>query len=756
MSIRWKLIQALLLIGAAPMILVGALGYHRAKQALEAAQLSTLASVCDLKAKKIDEFIEHRKKQLDALRSHPGIAAAGRLSSRMPHAAEAGVPVDAAEFGALLITLQTAYHFTDAIVAGSDGKIIYTLSGRESIAPAVNHLPNLSATAAYKENEIIISDAYITGRTCNPIGILFTAPIVDAEGALSGWLSLEYDFTSLYDSIQDASDLGRTGETLIAKHDENAALVLNRLDHSPSSSAPRRIPLDDRQGQPIGAALSGKDGHGFGLNHTGKEIIAAWRHIPSSGWGMVVAMDTAEALQPITGLRNFFLFLMITVVLLCICFAVLLARSFARPIHLLQRSVEEIGKGNLDHKVGTVAKDEIGALGRAFDQMTEKLKAVTATREELNREISQRRKAQEALQESEERFRDLVENSLTGISIVQDNQVVYQNREQERILGPLPRPYILADLAEIHPDDVDQVSALTQRLKKDEIHSFETEFRYFSGGANDMKWLLCRGVSIEINGLPAMLVNLVDMTRSKELENLLTVQEKMASLGRVAAGIAHEIRNPLSGINIYLDTLCKLHHQEGSEEKVASILRQMNSASRKIESVIRRVMDFAKPSDPRLALMNINGPISEAIQLTEVTLRKSGIRLMKSLAEDLPPVYADRHMIEELVLNLINNAAEAIGAERKDKVIEVRSELLAGSIVVAVSDSGPGIAPRIRDKIFDPYFTTKPEGTGIGLSLCHRIMRDHGGLLSVGGSAIGGAEFRASIPVVRRLEAGLE
>jgi signal transduction histidine kinase len=223
----------------------------------------------------------------------------------------------------------------------------------------------------------------------------------------------------------------------------------------------------------------------------------------------------------------------------------------------------------------------------------------------------------------------------------------------------------------------------------------------------------------------------------------------MASLGRVAAGIAHEIRNPLSGINIYLNTLKKLHHKEGSEEKVEQILKNIQSASIKIESVIRRVMDFAKPSEPKLTLVDINEPIADAINLTVVTMRKSGIQIKKSLADDLPRSYADKNLIEEMVLNLLNNAAEAMKTMEMDtgKNIAVASFVEGDHIIIQVSDSGPGVSQENRDKILDPYFTTKHEGTGIGLSLCHRIITDHGGSLTISDSELGGAEFRIEIPI---------
>ncbi len=366
-------------------------------------------------------------------------------------------------------------------------------------------------------------------------------------------------------------------------------------------------------------------------------------------------------------------------------------------------------------------------------------------------DVTEVKLAQKALEDSEKRFRDLVENALTGISIVQENKVVYQNQEQERLIGPLPRSYLLADPEKIHPDDVETVKRLSQRIDRGEIQTLETEFRFYSHGtsknARDMKWVYCRALSIDYRGKEAILFNMIDMTQAKELEHLLAIQDKMASLGRVAAGIAHEIRNPLSGINIYLNTLKKLHHKKGSEEKVQQILGQIQSASHKIESVIRRVMDFAKPGEPRLSLIDLNRPIMEAINLSAVTLRKSGVELDRMLSEDLPPCKADPALIEEMALNILNNATQAMKTMEAGKKILVTSNVVDERIILTFSDSGPGIAPDIKDKIFDPYFTTKSDGTGIGLSLSHRIVTDHGGSITVVGSDLGGAEFRIEIPI---------
>jgi len=366
-------------------------------------------------------------------------------------------------------------------------------------------------------------------------------------------------------------------------------------------------------------------------------------------------------------------------------------------------------------------------------------------------DISSRKQAEEALQEGEKRFREMIESSPIGISIIQGGQVVYRNPEQKRLLGFMPFTSNLLEYENIHPEDKQKVGKLYKKISSGQTQTMETDFRFYPpNGENikdEMKWIHCKASMIEYKGKEAIFVNVVDMTKAKELERLLMIQDKMASLGRVATGIAHEIRNPLTAVNMYLDVLNTTLDKQGGLEKANKTIERLQTASNKIESVIRRVMDFSKPSEPKFVLKDINQPIGETLKLTSVTLRKSGITVDKSLAEELPQCKIDPHLIEEVLLNLINNAAEAMKNMERNKKMEVSSSREKNFVVVRIADSGPGVASELRSKLFEPFYTTKKEGTGIGLSLVDRIVRDHRGSIAVETSKWGGAEFKIKIPI---------
>lgn len=405
----------------------------------------------------------------------------------------------------------------------------------------------------------------------------------------------------------------------------------------------------------------------------------------------------------------------------------------------------------------TIRGTHMGLLEVSYDRypLGDRERQLAADVAGLLARIIEQKQTERTILENERSFRTLVENSPTGIFIVQNGKVVYENPEEKRLSGPLVHLFRDGDLSGIHPEDKAKVNEGFKKIMAGEIRNLDIDFRFFVPGPADLgpevKWVQCRASLIDYLGNEAILVNKLDVTRTKELEFLLRTEDKMASLGRVASGMAHEIRNPLSGINIYLSNLEKIIDEGEStrKAKVKVIIGQLQSASDRIESVIRRVMDFSKPSEPRFLKTSINQSIHNAVNFSAVTLRKAGVALNTVLAEDLPLCYADPHLMEQVILNLITNAKEAMKQGVAEKAITVTSSSRDERIVVTVSDTGPGVPQYMRKRIFDPFYTTKDGNTGIGLSLCHRIIVDHGGSLTVTDNDRGGAEFKIELPLER-------
>jgi len=362
-----------------------------------------------------------------------------------------------------------------------------------------------------------------------------------------------------------------------------------------------------------------------------------------------------------------------------------------------------------------------------------------------------RQKAERATQRSRARFKTLIENSLNYISIIQDHSIVYKNPGLRKIHHLMNHVFEPPGFLNVFSGDRDRIKEKYRALLTDQITRIEADFRYYPSENNQeedkIRWALISATKIDYLGVSSVLTNIMDVTDSMEVQSFLRIQDKMTSLGRVTAGIAHEIRNPLSGVYIYLKALKKIYNQYGDITKVLSIIDKIELASHKIESIIQRVMDFSKPGQPQFVMTDLNHYIDEVTKLTAVTLRKKGIRLVKQLDPSIPECFAEPHLIEQVILNLVTNAAEAMNDFTGDKVIELSTQKKGETIVICVSDTGPGIPFSHQSKIFDPFYTTKTNSSGIGLSICHRIILDHGGALKFSSSKNKGARFIIELPL---------
>jgi PAS domain S-box-containing protein len=368
------------------------------------------------------------------------------------------------------------------------------------------------------------------------------------------------------------------------------------------------------------------------------------------------------------------------------------------------------------------------------------------------RDITERRLARGSLESSETNLRALVESLHTAVCIYQAGRIVYRNPAYENLLGSLAGLFMMTNFEHIHPEDVTTARSFYEGLVRGTSPSDEIEFRFFpldgSAGRLGMKWVHCRGIQFVYEGKEALLFNLTDTTTTRELAHLLSMQDRMASLGNVAATITHEIRNALSSFNIYLSTLQRIFSLEKGRGKERGILEQMKGSSEQIESVIKTATDFSKPGKPDLRRCDLNQIVEESLHLCSTALRKAGVRVHKNLGTPLPPALLDRVLIKRVLVNLIMNALEAMEKiDREARELHIASSAKNQHVLVRISDNGPGVPPRLRKMIFDPFFTTKEDGMGIGLAISFRIIQDHGGLLYVIESPWGGAEFVIEFPL---------
>jgi signal transduction histidine kinase len=241
-------------------------------------------------------------------------------------------------------------------------------------------------------------------------------------------------------------------------------------------------------------------------------------------------------------------------------------------------------------------------------------------------------------------------------------------------------------------------------------------------------------------------------TKLVHSEMLLARQEKLATLGTLAAGIAHEIRNPLTSIKARLYTLRK--HMQGSQA-CSNDVSVISDEIVRLERIVQEVLHFARPSEPRRKVERTDFLLREVHQLIENSVEKGSVKLILEAGPDLH-VFMDAALIKQVVINLVRNAIEAIegGGTVTMRGRPSRCQLggrLREVAVLEVSDTGAGIAPEIEKRLFDPFFTTKEVGTGLGLSIAARIVEKHGGLIQYQTQLGKGTTFGIILPIASEM-----
>ena len=232
--------------------------------------------------------------------------------------------------------------------------------------------------------------------------------------------------------------------------------------------------------------------------------------------------------------------------------------------------------------------------------------------------------------------------------------------------------------------------------------------------------------------------------REAQLQSELNLSGRLASVGELAAGVAHEINNPLTGIIGFSERLMR----KCRDDKMTTDLKRIHSEAQRAAKVVQNLLTFARQREPHKESVDINEILTESLELREYELRQLGIQVITHLA-DLPAINADYYQLEQVFVNLIINAEQAITAAGKADRLIVSSGEMDGNIMVTVADNGPGIKPRDLAKVFDPFFTTRGDtgGTGLGLSICHGIVEEHGGRISVASETGEGTTFTVVLPL---------
>ncbi|PTL78827.1 ATP-binding protein [Vitiosangium sp. GDMCC 1.1324] len=371
-------------------------------------------------------------------------------------------------------------------------------------------------------------------------------------------------------------------------------------------------------------------------------------------------------------------------------------------------------------------------------------------------DITARKQAEESLRRSEESFRALIEGLPEAVFVHREGCLLYVNpagldfldqRSAEGLTGTS-----LLEL--IHPEDRRAAAPVLEgSLAGSRTSMREVRFLRAGGQARTAE---LSAIRVLFNGEAATVVSARDITERKQMQARLLLADRLSSLGTLAAGVAHEINNPLAFVlsNLgFLQEECQLLAKELPGERlreVEDVLRETRHGADRVRHIVRDLRTLSRDEGEQLSDVDVCGVVESSLGLVRNELRYKA-RLVKDL-EPVPRVRASEGRLGQVLLNLLINAAQALPVgqpERNEVCVRVRA--VAERVVIEVRDSGSGIAPEVRDRIFDPFFTTKPVGmgTGLGLSICHGIVTGMGGEISVESELGRGSTFRISLPVAR-------
>jgi nitrogen fixation/metabolism regulation signal transduction histidine kinase len=422
--------------------------------------------------------------------------------------------------------------------------------------------------------------------------------------------------------------------------------------------------------------------------------------------------------------------------------AIYLARGIATPIKALAEASKEVARGNLAHRVTTIADDELALLAESFNQMTAELEE---NRSRIEAGAAELRDKNLALRERRNYIETVLQSLSTGVISIDENDCVTTlNRSASRMLA-------LVDKAEDYPklssligsEDWLVIERLLRRARRTGHASEQTQLD--SGGGPLPVAITATALRDSIG--PGRGVVLV----IEDLSELLAAQ-RAAAWSEVARRMAHEIKNPLTPIQLSAERIAKSYGRAngGSNGAVAAVITECTETISREVAGLKAMVDefsrFARLPATRLELANLNDVVTQATGLYEERL--DGVALSIQLDRDLPAAMLDVEQMKRVFVNLIDNALEAMVSLTGDKNLTILTTHDAEKSVLRaeVADTGQGIAPGDFRRLFEPYFSRRDSGTGLGLAIVQRIILEHGGHIRAERNHPRGAKFVIELP----------
>jgi len=422
--------------------------------------------------------------------------------------------------------------------------------------------------------------------------------------------------------------------------------------------------------------------------------------------------------------------------LLVLCAAYLLSRSIARPMLRLIDGTKAMAQGNLTTEVPVTSGDEVGELTESFNAMAREL---NFRRERLLKTLEDLRRSRREILRERNFKETIVENIEAGIlTLDAGDRVTSVNGPAQRTLGlPSPAGALPVDqLLAAWPELLAALAASRGNLDDGRWSRYVDAER---GGRTVHFRLALHPLQFGDEG--GRILTVEDLTERVNVRKTMGRMERLASLGRLSAGIAHEIRNPLTGVSLLLD---ELHDRLLNQPADQTLIRRSLQEIERLEGLVGELLNFASSPQARLEPGDVGEVLRDTLFLVKKQCQRAGVELVEDLGAAFPLFPLDRDKLKQAFLNLLTNALESMPAGGR---LTVTARVVVGCVQVAIQDTGEGIPADRIPLIFEPFYTSKEEGTGLGLSITHNIISDHGGKIEVSSRPGEGSTFVLFFPL---------